>query len=173
MVGARRLDVVKARDKGADFHAGGEAENFFGDGAGGHAADGLARRGAPAAPVVADAVLDLVGVVRVRGAELLLHLVVGAGAGVGVAHKHRERRAGRAPLEEPGENFDLVLLLARRDEIALPGPAAVELGLDLGDRQRQAGRAAVDHHAHRATVAFAPGGDGKKFAEGVGHGLSA
>ncbi len=52
------------------------AQVFARDRAGGYAHDGLARRGAPAAAIVAKAVLLLVGVVGVAGTKAVLDLVV-------------------------------------------------------------------------------------------------
>ena len=173
VVRPRRLEIVDAGDKGADLHPAGQPEDFFRDRAGRDPADRFARGRPPAAPVVADAVLGLVGEVGVGR------------AGTSPASRRR-RRAGRrccAPAarsacrwcgpRRPRTGSRPVLLLARGDDVALAGPPAVQLGLDLGRRQRQAGRAAVDDHAHGAAVAFAPGGDGEEFAEGVGHGSRA
>src|SRR6185312_11768173 len=47
------------------------------------------------------------------------------------------------------------------------GAAPVELRLDVGLAQLEAGRAAVDDAADRRTVAFAEVGDAKQVAEGA------
>ena len=51
--------------------------------------------------------------------------------------------------------------------------AAVELVLDLGKREADPGRAAIDHAADRRAMAFAPCGDAEQMTECVvGHGLA-
>ena len=47
-----------------------------------------------------------------------------------VADQQPDWRAGCLPLENTGEDFNLVLLLALRDKPALAGPTAVQIGLD-------------------------------------------
>ena len=73
-------------------------EPLLSDGAGGDAADGLSRGGAPAAGRGAEAVLHLVGEVRVRRARDLRHFAVVVRAHVLVAHKHADRRTERDAL---------------------------------------------------------------------------
>ena len=142
-------------------------EHRAGDAAGGDAGGGLARRGAAAAAVVAQAVLQVVGEVGVAGAELLRDLAIVLRPLVGVADQERDRRAGGPALEGAGEDLDLVGLLPLGGEAALPRPAGVEPGLDVGLGQRDARRAAVDDAAERRPVALAPGGDAEEVAEAV------
>src|SRR5262245_6045147 len=81
-------------------------------------------------------------------------------------------RAGRFVVEHAREDAHLVGLLPLRRKARLAGPALVEIGLDIGLGQRDAGRAAIDHAANRGPVAFAKGGDAEEVAESVkGHGL--
>ena len=133
----------------------------------------LARRGAAAAAMVADAVFHLIGVVGVAGAVLPGDLAIVLGALVDILDQHRDRRAGRdhrrrrRPPEDAGEDLHLVGLAALGDEARLAGPALVEFALDVGAREADAGRAAVDHAAERGPVALAPGGDAKEMTEGV------
>ena len=125
-------DALDLFDVGQDFDAEPFAQEFFGDGAGGDAADGFAGAGAPAALPVADAVLGVVGVVGVRGAELGFHFGVGLGPGVLVFDPQADRRAEGLALERAGEDLHRVGFLARRDDFGLAGPAAVQVGLDVG-----------------------------------------
>ncbi|SUS07599.1 hypothetical protein DF3PB_470010 [uncultured Defluviicoccus sp.] len=167
--GGRRHDIVDLGDESTHLDVARELQDLAGDGAGRDATDGLAGGGAPAAAVVADAVFGRVGEVGVRGTEFLAHLRVGLGPLVAVAHQHGQRLAGRATLEDAGQKLDRIGFLARRGDVALSRPAAVEVGLDLGLGQGQLRRAAIHDDPDRGTVAFAPGGDLKKFAEGIGH----
>jgi hypothetical protein len=73
------VDGAGGADPGHDVDAVGSAQPLLGDGAGGHAADGFARAGAPAAAGGAHAVLHLVGVVGVGGPGDVRHLAVVAG----------------------------------------------------------------------------------------------
>src|SRR3954467_2485952 len=75
---------------------------------------------------------------------------------VDILDHQADRRAGRAPLEHARENTNLIGLLPLSGEARAAGPALVEPGLDVAFRQRQAGRAAVDHRAERRPVALAP-----------------
>src|SRR5207253_2646817 len=134
-------------------------QQLLGDGAGGDAADGFARRGAAAAAVVAEAVLGVEGVVGVAGAVLVLDVAVVAAALIAVAEEDAERGAVGAPLEDAGEDFRGVVLLTLGDELRLAGPAAAQVGQQVVLGQRQAGRAAVDDDDVAGAVADAGGGD--------------
>ena len=72
-------------------------------------------------------------------------------------------------LEDAGEDLASVLLLARRDDLALAGPAAVQVALDVRLGQRDARRAAIDDHADAAAVGFAPRGDAEELAQLARH----
>ena len=113
------------------------------------------------------------------GAELVLDLAVVLGPRVDVLDLERDRRAGghllaaRLVGEHAGEDAHLVGLLALGGVARLAGLPLVEIGLDVGDLELDAGRAAVDHAADRRPVAFAPGGDAEQMAEAVvRHGLN-
>jgi hypothetical protein len=92
---------------------------------------------------------------------------------VDILDQHRHRRAGGdhclAVLieDEAGQDLDLVGLATLRDKTRLAGAALVELGLDFGAGETDAGRAAIDDAAERWAMAFAPGGDAEKVAECV------
>ena len=97
---------------------------------------------------------------------------------VDVLDHQRDRRAGRdlparaLVREHAGEDAHLVRLAPLRGEARLARAAAVELGLDVGLRQRDQRRAAVDDAAERRPMALAEGGDAEEVAEGVvGHGM--
>ena len=101
------------------------------------------------------------------GAELRRDRRVIARTLVDVVDLHRDRRAGGQAVEHAGQDADLVGLLALGGEARLTGAAAVEPGLDVGLRQRDARRAAIDHTANGGPVALAPGGDTEQVAEAV------
>ena len=135
--------------------------------AGGHGGRGQACRGSAAAARVAQAVLLPVGVVGVTGAKALRDVAVVLAALVLVADQQADRRAGGVALVDAGQDLHLVGLLPLGDELAAAGAAPVQLGLDVGLRQRQAGRAAVDHAADGRAMGFTEIRDGKQSAEGV------
>ncbi len=155
--------------RAADRDAG--AEDFPRDRAGGDARGGLARRSAAAAAIVADAVFLPVGIVSVAGAEAVGDVAVVARALVDIVDHQVDRRPGGRALEGPGEDLDLIGLLALRRIARLAGPAAVEPLLDVAFGQRDLWRHAVDDDADRRPVAFAPGGKAEEGTECVaGHG---
>ena len=103
------------------------------------------------------------------GAVEVLHVLVGAGAGVAIAYQHGDRGPQGSSLEESGDDFGSVFLLARGGEPALARPAPVEVGLNLLDVQGQARRAAVHHDPHSTAVGFAEGCDPEDFSEAAAH----
>ena len=168
-----RHDLADLRQVAAHAHAVMPGQPFLGDHRGSHAHGGLARRGAPAAARVADAIFLPVGVVGVAGTEGLLDLAIVLAALVGVADQQRDRRTGGLAPVDPGEDLHLVRLVPLRGVAAAPGGAALEIVAKLLRRDRQPRRTAVDHTADRRPVAFAEGRDGQELAEGIaGHGAS-
>ena len=163
-------DVLDLGDAGEDFDAEALAEDFFGDGTSGNAADGFAGAGAAAALPVAESVFGLVGVVGVGGAELGGHLGIGFGAHVLVFHPHGDGGAKGFAFEGAGEDLDGVGFLAGGDDAGLAGAASVEVGLDVGFGEFDAGRASVNYDAYATAVGFAPSGDAEEMSEGVAHG---
>ena len=141
--------------------------------AGGDAHRRLAGGLAAAAAIVAQPIFDVVGVVGVAGAIFVLDVGVVLGALIDIVDQERDRRAGghllagRFVHEHAGEDFDRVRLLALRGEARLAGPAAIEIGLNVGLAQRNARRAAVDHAADGRPVAFAEGGDPEQMPERI------
>src|SRR6185437_16754542 len=102
----------------------------------------LARRGAAAAAIVADAVFRLVGEIGMAGPVLFFNLAVVLAALVDVVDVDADRRPRRhlaaAALVEhdAGEDARLVGLAALRGEARGSRPPAVEIGLHLGDVER-------------------------------------
>ena len=120
---------------------------------------------------VANAVLGLRGVVGVGRAVKRLHFGVGLGPLVLVADHDGDGRAEREALERAGEDVAGVAFLARGDDLALPGTAAIEIDLDVGLNDGDARGAAIDDNADAAAMGLAPGGDLKEMAKGVRHGI--
>src|SRR5208282_1818391 len=136
----------------------------------------LARRGAAAAAIVADAVLCVIGVVGVAGTILVLDLPIVLRSLIDVVDEDPDRRSGRHLTarrfvdHHAGEDARLVRLAALGGEARAAGPAPVEIGLDVGRLQRNERRAAVDDTPYSWPVTFAEGGDAEKAPETVmGH----
>ena len=136
-------------------HAEPLAQVFARDRARGHAHHRLARRGAAAAAIVAQAVFLLVGVVGVAGPEAVLDLLVVARALILVLDEQPDRRAGGLALEHAREDAHLVALAPLARELRGAGAAAVHVLLHVRLGERQARRTAVDDAAERGPVAFA------------------
>src|SRR5437762_7911937 len=85
-----------------------------------------------------------------------------------------DRRAGGLPLEDAGQDLDLVRLAPLRRVARLAGPAPVEPVLDIGLGERDARRHAVDDDADRRPVALAPARVAEQRARAIaGHGSRA
>src|SRR5580658_6198854 len=153
------LEVPDLAQVAVDAHAEAPGEVAPRDRSGRYAHDRLARAGASAAAMIAQAVLLLVGVVGVSGTEAVAQLVVVARARVGILDDESDRRAGGAPLEHAREDAHLIGLAPLADEVRGAGAAAIDVRLQLRLGQWQSRRAAVDDAAHRRTVALAEGGD--------------
>ena len=134
---------------------------------GGHPHRRLARRAAPAAAIIPDAVFQFVGEVGMAGAEAFGDVAIILRALVDIVDLQRDRCAGGQAPEHAGQDAHLVRLLPLGGEARLAGSAAVQPGLDIDFRQRQARRAAIHHTADRRPVAFPPGGDAEQVAEAV------
>ena len=176
-VPARAVDLQLAHldQRAANPHPG---HDLARDRAGGDARRRLARRGAPAAAIVANAVFGVVDVVGVAGTVLVLDVAVVFRALVDVFDEDGDRRAGRhlpsAALVDHHARQDarLVGFAPLRGEARGSRAAPVEIGLDVGDLERNQRRTAVDDAADSRPVAFAEGGDAEEMAETVvGHAL--
>ena len=158
-------DPADLNDRTPDRHP--RAQNLLRDCAGGHAHRRLPRAGPPAAPVIADAVLRVVGEIGVAWAVRLLERAVVAAPRILVLDHERDGRAGGLALEDAGEDAHGVGLAPLRDEAGGAGPPPVERGLYVGFGKRDTRRRAVDHAADGRAVALAPGRDPEEQAEAV------
>ncbi len=112
----------------------------------------------------------MAGAVEVADFRVILRALVD------ILDHQRDRRSRRHLFpagvvdHDAGEDLHLVGLAALGGKARLAGTAAIEIALDVGRRQRQPRRTAVDHAADRGTMAFAEGGHPKQMAEAVvGH----
>ena len=171
-VPARAIDGVRTHldERAAHVHA---RHDLACDGACRHAHRGLARRLPPSSAIIAQAVFDVVGEVGVARPVLVLDVGIILGALIDIIDDERNWRPGRHLRaarfvdEDARQDAHRIRLLALRGEARLARPALVEPGLDIGFRERNARRAAVDHAADRRPVALAEGRDPEKVAEGV------
>ena len=99
--------------------------------------DGLARRRAAAAAIVADTVFLLIRVIGVPGPKAILDLRVVAAALVDVLDEQPDGRARRAPLEHARQDLDLIGLLPLRDVPRSARAPPIEILLDVAFRQRR------------------------------------
>jgi len=102
--------------------------------------------------MIAKTVLLRVDVVGVPRAEGLGNIAVVLAALVLIADQQANRRPRRAALEDAGEDLDLIRLAPLRHVPGGSRPTAVELALNVGFRNRQPGRAAINDAADRRTV---------------------
>jgi hypothetical protein len=63
--------------------------------------------------------------------EGALHFTIRFGPRVLVHHHHTDRRAESFPLEDTAENTAGIRLVARRHDLALAGPAAIKIALNV------------------------------------------
>ena len=143
------------------------AQIFARDGAGRHPHDGLARRGASAAAVVAKAVLLLVGIVGMPGAKPILDLLVVSRALIFVFHQQTDRRAGGLALEHAGQYAHRIRLAALAGELRGSRAPAVNIDLQIRFAERESGRAAVDDATERGAVTLPKAGYRKNPAKSI------
>src|ERR1700733_15115211 len=132
-----------------------------------HSHHGLARRGAAATAMIAQAVFLLVGIVGVSGAETISQAVIVARAGVAVLDQQSDWRAGGAPFEHAGQYPHLVGFAPLTHELRAAGATPVDVTLQIGRFQRQSRGTAVDDAAQCRPVALAEAGDREQSAYGV------
>src|SRR5436305_418033 len=144
-------------ERPADRYAG--AEDLARDGSRGDPRRGLARRGAPAAAVIADSVFFPISVVGVTRAETVGDVAVVLRALVGIFDQQLDWRAGRHPIESAAHDAHQIGFPALRRVARLAGLALVEPVLNVGFGERQPWRNAINDDADRRPVAFAPGGE--------------
>ena len=112
-------------------HAEFSGEPFFCDDRGGYTHGRFARGRAPAAAMIADAVLLQIRVVGVRRPERVDEIVVVLGARIGVADQERDRRAGGASFEYAGKDLDVVGFVPLRCVAAFAGRAPIKVGAEI------------------------------------------
>jgi len=160
----------------ADLHHGAAdrdaGDHLAGDGAGGDARRRLAGGGASAAAIIAQPIFGVIDVIGVAGPVFAGDVAVILGALVGVLNHERNRRSRRhltaiGAGEDAGEDLHLIRLAPLRGEARLTGFALVEEALNIGLRQLDKRRAAVDDGAERDAVAFAECRDAEEVAEAV------
>src|SRR5205823_5072346 len=130
-------------------------------------ANGFAGARTAAAAVVAQAVLGIEGEVGVAGAILVLDVRVVLAVLIGVAKQDADRGAVGLALEDARPDLGNVLLLALRDDLRLAGAAPPQIGQQVVDAEREAGRTAVDDAHVPRPMTDAGGGDAKQFSEGI------
>ena len=81
----------------------------------------------------------------------------------------RDGSAKRVAFEHAAQDLDLVALVALGHQPALPGPAAIEVGLDALRVEREAWWAAVDDDADAASVGLAEGMDAEGVSPAAAH----
>lgn len=156
-------------DEGEDIEVEFELEDFAGDGTGGDAGGGFAGGGAAAALDHTATIFGIVGEVGVGRAVGLPHFVVGGRAGIFIGDVEGDGGAQGFVMVDAGEDLDGIGFLARGSDIALTGPAAVEVVLDILCGEGEAGGASINDDADGTAVAFAVSGNLEEGAEDAGH----
>ncbi len=133
-------------------------QNHFRHGSGRDSSRRFAGRTAPAAPVVAGAVLGLVGVVGVGRAVLRGDVRVILAPLVLVSDDEGNGRPGGFSLEHARHDLKLVGFFPLRCNARLAGLAAVEFTLDKGRVEVDARRTSIENYANARAVRFAEGG---------------
>ena len=148
-------------------------QHLAGDGARRNAHGGLPRRLAAAAAIIAHAIFGVIGIVGMTGAVFVPDLGIVFGALIHIFDQQSDRCAGGQllchpfVLEDAGENFHRVRFLALGDEFRLTWAPPLQIALDIGFAEGDAGRAAIHHAADGRPVAFAEGGDAKQMPERI------
>ena len=159
-------DAAYGRDIRHDAYRGGQ--HLTGDGSAGYPHGGFPGRGTASAPMVAHAVLLVIGIVGMRGTEEVLHGVVIGRMLVFVADEQSDGGAGGAAFEHAGEDLQAVAFLAGGGNGGLSGTTAVEHVLDRVQIEVDPGRDAFKHPADGHPVRFAEGGQAQVFSECIG-----
>jgi len=102
-------------------------------------------------------VLVRVGVVGMAGPEAIGEFVVVTRARVRIFNQHADRRTGGAAFEYAGEDPYGVAFAALAHKMRGAGAPPVDVALQVGFAQVQAGRTAIDDAAQRRPVALAKG----------------
>ena len=137
------------------------------DGARGHAHDGLARRGTPAAAIVAKAVFLLVRIVGMPGAKAVLDLLVVARTLIFVCNHERDRRTRGLAFEYARQDAHRIGLVALTGKFRGSGAAAIDIELQVRFRDLQSRRTTVHYATQRGAVALAKTGHGENPTESI------
>ena len=103
----------------------------------------------------------------------LLHVVIVRRVLVFVPNDETDRGARGFPLVDAGEELHLVILLAGSHDARLPRFAAVQLLLDEGGVQLDAGRTTVDHATYAGAMRLAERGQCVDLSKCIAHDLFA
>ena len=102
-----------------------------------------------------------------------VHLLAPAPGGpLAVAHEDRDRRAQRAPVPDPAEELDLVLLEAHPRAAPVPEPPPGQFAGDVLEQDRESGREPFDGDHQGGTVRL-PRGQEAEHPKRIGEGLPA
>src|ERR1700689_4214654 len=152
-----RLEHQRAhlREVPVDAHAEPRAQILSRNGSGRDAHHRLARRGTPAAAIIAKAVFLLIRIVRVSGPEAILDLVVVARALILVLDQQSDRGSGGAALEHARQDTHRVALAPLARVLRGSGAPPINVGLQIRLAELEPRRAAVDHAPERGPVTLA------------------
>ena len=152
--GGEEVFAAHGGDERDDLHAVGEGEVFLGDSSSRNSSNRLSRTASAPSAAGSDAVLLLVGVVRVAGPGEHVHGAAAVVFGPLVLIADHESYGGPESDAELGAGLDLdaVFLVAGGGEGALPRPPAGHLRLDVVFCDLHAWRAAVDNASYGAAV---------------------
>src|SRR5581483_4579062 len=134
---------------------------------------GFARRLASSAPVIANAVFDIIGIVGMARPVLFLDVGIILRALIDIGDQQGDGCPGgyldprNLVDERTGKNFHFVGFMALAGEPRLARAPFVQVGLDIGLAQRNARRAAIHHTADRGPMALAKSSYSKKMAESI------
>src|SRR5438477_5775662 len=127
-----RDDVVNLCDEGDNFDFWKKSGQYFArDGSGGDATDCFPRTGASTALPVANSVLGLVSEIGVRGTKSFAHRFIGFRTGVLVSNENCYRGAESSALENAGQDFATIRLVAWSRDFALTGAPTIEFLLNI------------------------------------------
>jgi len=143
------------------------AQNFTGQGTGGHTAGRFTGRRTATTTIIADAVFFHIGIIRVSRAEFILDVAVILGSLIGIFNHQTNGGAGGHALEHTGHDFHFIRFATLRSKAVLTRFAFIQKALNIAFTERNARRHAVHNTANCRAVAFAPGGYAEQMAIGI------
>ena len=108
-----------------------------------------------------------ISVISVSRAKLYGDVAIVRTALILIANQQGDRRPRGFALKHTRQNLHLIRLLALRDMARRPRTAAIQLRLNVLNRQGHARRTAVNHATNRWSVRLAKIGDAKNLSEGA------